>query len=156
MPRSTKYKNNKTNHGEGTHFNLDESTLTPLRLELRTSDRTMLNLTETNSTGIVTSTIFPTVDAPEQEETDRQNLSYLIVPFCSLFLIGILTIAVILLIKRKRRIDRLRHHLMPFYNFAPGEEEDWETELLESEGEIQTRRGYSTFSQSDRLQTEVF
>uniref|UniRef100_A0A0A9Y870 Uncharacterized protein C3orf18 n=1 Tax=Lygus hesperus TaxID=30085 RepID=A0A0A9Y870_LYGHE len=116
----------------------------------------MLNLTESNTTGIVTSTIFPTIDAPEQEETDRQNLSYLIVPFCSLFLIGILTIAVIMLIKRKRRIDRLRHHLMPFYNFAPGEEEDWETELLESEGEIQTRRGYSTFSQSDHLQTEVF
>lgn len=47
---------------------------------------------------------------------------------------------VIVLLHRKRRIDRLRHHLMPFYTFAPGEEEDWETELLESEGEVQARR----------------
>lgn len=31
---------------------------------------------------------------------------------------------------RKKRLDRLRHHLIPFYNFDPGEE-DWETELLE-------------------------
>ena len=30
---------------------------------------------------------------------------------------------------------------MPYYNFAPGEEDDWETELLESEGEISARRG---------------
>lgn len=37
-----------------------------------------------------------------------------------------------LLFLRKKRLDRLRHHLIPFYNFDPGEEEeDWQTELLE-------------------------
>jgi hypothetical protein len=40
----------------------------------------------------------------------------------------------VLLFLRKKRLDRLRHHLMPFYNFDPGEEEDWEAELLEDNG----------------------
>jgi hypothetical protein len=36
------------------------------------------------------------------------------------------------IIIRKKRLDRLRHHLMPLYNFDPTEEgEDWEVELLE-------------------------
>ncbi|KAK2156453.1 hypothetical protein LSH36_213g04070 [Paralvinella palmiformis] len=35
-------------------------------------------------------------------------------------------------------MDRLRHHLMPLYNFDPMEEEgDWESELLEEEKEQQ-------------------
>lgn len=33
---------------------------------------------------------------------------------------------------RKNRLDKLRHHLMPVYNFDPSEDgEDWETELLD-------------------------
>lgn len=32
---------------------------------------------------------------------------------------------------KKRRLDQLRHHLVPLYNFDPGECEDWEAELLE-------------------------
>lgn len=32
---------------------------------------------------------------------------------------------------RKKRLDQLRHHLVPLYNFDPGECEDWEAELLE-------------------------
>lgn len=39
----------------------------------------------------------------------------------------------VIIISRKRKLERLRHRLMPMYNFDPGEEEedDWETELLE-------------------------
>ena len=29
------------------------------------------------------------------------------------------------------RLDRLRHHLVPLYNFDPQEAEDWEAELLD-------------------------
>lgn len=32
---------------------------------------------------------------------------------------------------KKKRLDQLRHHLVPLYNFDPGECEDWEAELLE-------------------------
>ncbi|KAK9499860.1 hypothetical protein O3M35_002815 [Rhynocoris fuscipes] len=73
-------------------------------------------------------------------EINDDNINYLLIPFLSILIIVILTISVIVLVHRKRRIDRLRHHLMPFYTFAPGEEEDWETELLENEGEVQARR----------------
>lgn len=39
----------------------------------------------------------------------------------------------VFIISRKRKLERLRHRLMPMYNFDPGEEEedDWETELLD-------------------------
>ncbi|XP_073975978.1 small integral membrane protein 29-like isoform X1 [Rhodnius prolixus] len=92
------------------------------------------------------SEILPNLPGTVDEiESNDDNLSYLLVPFFSLLIIIILTIIVIVLLHRKRRIDRLRHHLMPFYTFAPGEEEDWETELLESEGEVQARRDYNSF-----------
>lgn len=45
----------------------------------------------------------------------------------------ILIILLTLIIIRKKRYDKLRHHLMPVYKFDPTEEsgEDWETELLD-------------------------
>lgn len=103
------------------------------------NDTTILNITTTTSTDI------------EPVNPEDQDLSYLFVPFCSLLIIAFLTITVIILLKRKRRIDRLRHHLMPYYNFAPGEEDDWETELLESEGELTARRDYNSVSLSKAL-----
>lgn len=37
-------------------------------------------------------------------------------------------------ILRKKHLDRLRHHLMPVYNFDPADDgEDWETELLDDQ-----------------------
>lgn len=32
---------------------------------------------------------------------------------------------------RKKRLDQLRHRLVPLYHFDPGECEDWEEELIE-------------------------
>lgn len=32
---------------------------------------------------------------------------------------------------KKRRLDQLRHHLVPLYTFDPGEGDDWEAEVLE-------------------------
>ncbi len=45
----------------------------------------------------------------------------------------ILIIVLIVIIIRKKRLDKLRHHLMPVYKFDPNEEscDDWETELLD-------------------------
>jgi len=33
---------------------------------------------------------------------------------------------------KRRRLDQLRHHLVPMYTFDPGEGDDWEAEVVES------------------------
>ena len=44
----------------------------------------------------------------------------------------------VIFILKKSKLDRLRHHLMPLYNFDPMEEGgDWESELLEEDKEQQ-------------------
>ncbi|XP_014676961.1 PREDICTED: uncharacterized protein C3orf18-like [Priapulus caudatus] len=44
----------------------------------------------------------------------------------------VLLVALVVFMVKKNRIDKLRHHLMPLYNFDPADEcEDWESELLE-------------------------
>ncbi|MEE6515691.1 hypothetical protein FKM82_024650 [Ascaphus truei] len=43
-----------------------------------------------------------------------------------------LAVAMVLYIRKQKRLEKLRHQLMPMYNFDPGEErEDLEQELLE-------------------------
>jgi len=81
--------------------------------------------------------------------SDR-SVKYILVPVLTLLIVVALSITVILLLQRKRRMDRLRHHLMPFYNFAPGEEEDWESELLENENDLSVKRDYNTLGQGKR------
>ncbi|XP_071510796.1 uncharacterized protein [Diadema antillarum] len=54
---------------------------------------------------------------------------FLVVPVC----IGLIISFFILFGKycrKKLRLDKLRHQLMPMYSFDPAEGEDWETELL--------------------------
>lgn len=44
------------------------------------------------------------------------------------------TIIAAVYVIRKKHLDKLRHHLMPVYNFDPSEDgEDWETELLDDQ-----------------------
>lgn len=44
------------------------------------------------------------------------------------------TIIAAIYVIRKKHLDKLRHHLMPIYNFDPSEDgEDWETELLDDQ-----------------------
>jgi hypothetical protein len=57
-------------------------------------------------------------------------------PFYSLssvILIAVLIlIVIVVLIARKKRLDKIRHHLMPVYNYSASQDgEDWETELLD-------------------------
>lgn len=51
-----------------------------------------------------------------------------------------LCLQVIIVIRRKRRLDRLRHSLIPFYSFDVNEEEDWDSDLLQHENGTQTIR----------------
>lgn len=62
---------------------------------------------------------------------DSTSLAYVFVPLSLVVCLGLATALVVFLV-RKSRLDRLRHHLMPFYSFDPQDEgEDWEAELLE-------------------------
>ncbi|XP_061759233.1 small integral membrane protein 29 isoform X2 [Nerophis ophidion] len=57
-------------------------------------------------------------------------VSYVLVPFFLITIFGI-ALAVILYIRKKRRIDRLRHQLLPIYTYDPSEEvNEAEQEML--------------------------
>lgn len=51
-----------------------------------------------------------------------------------------LCLQIIIAVRRKRRLDRLRHSLIPFYSFDANEEEDWDSDLLQHEGGTPTIR----------------
>lgn len=76
-------------------------------------------------------TPFPPVTAATEDASAGHVLSYIFIPIGSLIFV-ILVAGLVLFLVRKSRLDKLRHHLMPLYNFDPAEEgEDWESELLE-------------------------
>ncbi|XP_076650392.1 uncharacterized protein LOC143357715 isoform X2 [Halictus rubicundus] len=83
---------------------------------------------ETSSTSIYVSTTTEAFD----EFGPPEGIEYIFVPLGVVVFVIVLS-AVVIIISRKRKLERLRHRLMPMYNFDPGEEEedDWETELLE-------------------------
>ncbi|XP_074593186.1 uncharacterized protein LOC141848942 [Brevipalpus obovatus] len=63
-------------------------------------------------------------------EEESSNVSVFLIALLSLVISTGLVLGILMLI-RKNRLDRLRHHLMPVYNFDPNEDGDWETELLD-------------------------
>lgn len=59
-------------------------------------------------------------------EEESSNISVFLIALLSLIISTGLVLGILMLI-RKNRLDRLRHHLMPVYNFDPNEDGDWET-----------------------------
>lgn len=89
----------------------------------------------TTSNGGTQSPTFATANATQaflhEEVTSGEMFIYVFIPIGAVVLALLLTALVIFMLK-KSKLDKLRHHLMPLYNFDPAEEgEDWETELLE-------------------------
>ncbi|XP_071406680.1 LOW QUALITY PROTEIN: uncharacterized protein C3orf18 homolog [Pithys albifrons albifrons] len=71
------------------------------------------------------STKFPDVASP------GASMSTMLLSFGIITVIG-LAVAVVLYIRKRKRLEKLRHQLMPMYNFDPTEEQDeLEQELLE-------------------------
>ncbi|KAM8753934.1 small integral membrane protein 29 isoform 1-T2 [Acanthopagrus schlegelii] len=57
-------------------------------------------------------------------------VGYVLVPFLLITIIGVAA-AVVMYIRKKRRIDRLRHQLLPVYTYDPSEElNEAEQEML--------------------------
>ncbi|KAM7411526.1 hypothetical protein PAMA_021489 [Pampus argenteus] len=73
--------------------------------------------------------LLPCFSASDDDDGDVA-VSYVLVPFLLITIIGIAT-AVIMYIRKKRRIDRLRHQLLPVYTYDPSEElNEAEQEML--------------------------
>ncbi|XP_011261571.1 uncharacterized protein LOC105254522 isoform X3 [Camponotus floridanus] len=119
-------------------WNLSKTAVTSL------SGPTAIPFNISKSTAIYTSTTesFDEFGPPE-------GVEYIFVPLGVVVSVIILSAVVwVLIISRKRKLERLRHRLMPMYNFDPGEEEedDWETELLDECYSTHQRRVYRIVS----------
>ncbi|KAL8615201.1 hypothetical protein ACOMHN_029217 [Nucella lapillus] len=67
------------------------------------------------------------------EKPNSSVLVYILVPLGSVLFVAFIIAAIVFMLKRSR-LERLRHHLMPLYNFdATDSGGDWEADLLEEE-----------------------
>ncbi|XP_029428967.1 small integral membrane protein 29 [Rhinatrema bivittatum] len=83
--------------------------------------------------------------------------SYVLVPFFLLTIVGIV-VAVIMYIQKRKRVDRLRHHLLPMYSYDPAEElHEAEEELLMDTEEMKMvpswQSGYKQYRRMPFLDT---
>ncbi|XP_056589842.1 small integral membrane protein 29 [Triplophysa dalaica] len=77
-------------------------------------------------------------------------VSYVLVPFFLITLVGIVA-AVVMYLRRKRRIDRLRHQLLPVYTYDPTEElNEAEQEILWKEEDTKVVQGWMRSYQQRR------
>ncbi|CAN9515976.1 unnamed protein product [Ophioblennius macclurei] len=77
-------------------------------------------------------------------------VSYVLVPFFIITIVGIAA-AVFMYIRRRRRIDRLRHQLLPVYTYDPSEElNEAEQEMLWREEDTQIVQGWAKSYQQRR------
>uniref|UniRef100_UPI00398EE530 small integral membrane protein 29 n=1 Tax=Pristiophorus japonicus TaxID=55135 RepID=UPI00398EE530 len=75
---------------------------------------------------------------------------FVLVPFFLLTLIGF-TVAMVLYIQKRRRLDELRHQLLPVYTYDPTEEvNEAEEELLLDTVEPKIVQGWGTSKQYKR------
>ncbi|XP_028850626.1 small integral membrane protein 29 [Denticeps clupeoides] len=77
-------------------------------------------------------------------------VSYVLVPFFLITFIGVV-VAVVMYIRRKRRLDRLRHQLLPVYTYDPSEElSEAEQEMLWREDDTKVLQGWMKTYQQHR------
>nr|XP_057945745.1 uncharacterized protein C3orf18 isoform X1 [Doryrhamphus excisus] len=99
---------------------------------LSSSSTTGDNITSTTALMTVTfttnETAFNTTAFPEAL-IEGSGMGMVLVPFGVITVIG-LALALLLYIRKRKRLEKLRHQLMPMYNFDPAEEQD---DLLEQE-----------------------
>ncbi|XP_069101027.1 small integral membrane protein 29-like [Argopecten irradians] len=76
---------------------------------------------------------------PSIPSSGSHALVYIFIPLGSLLVVVLLAIAVVIVLRRSK-MEKLRHHLMPMYSFDPADEdEDWESELLEDQDKVALR-----------------
>ncbi|XP_028262454.1 uncharacterized protein C3orf18 homolog isoform X2 [Parambassis ranga] len=87
------------------------------------TSRTLMTVTITTNETSFNVTAIPEV------VIEGSGMGMLLVPFGIITVIG-LAVAIMLYVRKRKRLEKLRHQLMPMYNFDPGEEQD---DLLEQE-----------------------
>ncbi|XP_023180498.1 uncharacterized protein C3orf18 homolog isoform X2 [Xiphophorus maculatus] len=92
------------------------------------TSRTFMTVTLTTTAATTNETSFNATAAPDVV-IEGSSVGMLLVPFGIITLIG-LAVAIMLYIRKRKRLEKLRHQLMPMYNFDPAEEQD---DLLEQE-----------------------
>lgn len=89
----------------------------------------------------MSNTTLPTSPEP----TSDSLVGYVLVPFFLITVVGII-MAVMMYIQKKRRYDRLRHHLLPMYSYDPAEElHEAEQELLVEPEDAKVMRGWGGY-----------
>ncbi|XP_004068784.1 uncharacterized protein C3orf18 homolog isoform X1 [Oryzias latipes] len=127
------------------------ATNTTLALELPTSSgardnitsRTLMTVTITTNETSLNTTALPEV------VIEGSGVGMLLVPFGIITVIG-LAVAIMLYVRKRKRLEKLRHQLMPMYNFDPAEEQD---DLLEQELLDHGREGSLTGPNAKTLTT---
>lgn len=77
-------------------------------------------------------------------------VSYVLVPFFLITVIGI-AVAVAMYVRKKRRLDRLRHQLLPVYSYDPSEEiNEAEQEMLWREEDTKIVKSWAKSYQQQR------
>ncbi|KAE8611934.1 hypothetical protein XENTR_v10012640 [Xenopus tropicalis] len=83
------------------------------------------------------STVTTPFNSTKGVETGSPNMGTWLLSLGIVTVIG-LAVAMVLYIRKQKRLEKLRHQLMPMYNFDPAEEqEDLEQELLEPNRDAQ-------------------
>ncbi|XP_039653924.1 uncharacterized protein C3orf18 isoform X4 [Perca fluviatilis] len=88
-----------------------------------TSRTSLMTVTITTNETSFNATTFP------KAVIEGSGMGMVLVPFGIITVIG-LAVAIMLYIRKRKRLEKLRHQLMPMYNFDPAEEQD---DLLEQE-----------------------
>ncbi|XP_052019340.1 small integral membrane protein 29 [Apodemus sylvaticus] len=82
-----------------------------------------------------------TVPNAPQANSDSM-VGYVLGPFFLITLVGVV-VAVVMYVQKKKRVDRLRHHLLPMYSYDPAEElQEAEQELLSDVGDPKVVHGW--------------
>jgi len=56
---------------------------------------------------------------------DSQSVALLLIPLLLMISLAFFSGIALYCMQRRKKLDRLRHRLIPMYSFAPGEEDEW-------------------------------
>ncbi|XP_006144263.2 small integral membrane protein 29 isoform X1 [Tupaia chinensis] len=91
-----------------------------------------------------------TVPSAPRASSDSM-VGYVLGPFFLITLVGVV-VAVVMYVQKKKRVDRLRHHLLPMYSYDPAEElHESEQELLSDVGDPKVVHGWQSGYQHKRV-----
>lgn len=96
--------------------------------------------------------VMSNTTVPNAPQTNSDSMvGYVLGPFFLITLIGVV-VAVVMYIQKKKRVDRLRHHLLPMYSYDPAEElHEAEQELLSDVGDPKVVHGWQSGYQHKRM-----